>query len=327
MGKLVTIGIPIYKRLEYLPNVLNVVARQDYPHIELLVSDNGMNGPKVPETVKRHYSRPFKFRQNDSTVGLSKHFNQIVHAASGDYFVMLADDDEISPNYVSALVSQLERYPQASVALGKQEIMSESGTRIRQSKEELPDILSGADFITDAWQSHVYEFECFATCLAKTEQIRACGGYPEFRKGSHNDNALLIKLSLNSYIAFNPECSFMWRVYETSHGWSISIWDLAADTRQFLRFLETDPTILKFGSAHPVEWKKLKSILVTMAWNTYFTRWNDIYRSRLSPPQWVATAFAMPPIAGYYKNVAFTFGGCVKGFFRSNRSAEVSKVK
>src|SRR5918992_499415 len=175
MGKLVTIGIPIYKRLEYLPNVLNVVNSQNYPHIELLVSDNGMNGPKVPAIVERHYSRPFTFRQNDSTVGLSKHFNQIVDAASGEYFLMLADDDEISPNYVSELVSQLERHPQASVALSKQEIINERGAKIREGKDELPDVLSGADFIPNAWHSHAYDFECFATFLAKTEQIKACG--------------------------------------------------------------------------------------------------------------------------------------------------------
>lgn len=327
MRKLVTIGIPIYKRLEYLPNVLNAVARQDYPHIELLVSDNGMNGPKVPEVVRRHYSRPFTFRQNESTVSLSKHFNQIVHAASGQYFVLLQDDDEISPNYVSELVSQLERHPQASVALSKQEIINEAGDRIGQSEAELPDILSGADFIPNAWQSHKYMFECLATFLARTNDIKARGAYPDFRKGSHNDNALLVKLSLNSYITFSPKCSFRWRAYETSHGLSISIWDLAADTRQFLQFLENDPAIVEFSSIHPLEWKRLKSILVKMAWHTYFTRWNDIYRNRLSLPEWIATAFAMPPITDYYKNVAFAFGACVKGFFRSNRSAQVSKVK
>lgn len=46
MSKLVTIGIPIYRRLEYLPQVLKIVEEQDYPSIELLVSDNGMNGTK-----------------------------------------------------------------------------------------------------------------------------------------------------------------------------------------------------------------------------------------------------------------------------------------
>ena len=57
MNKLVTVGIPIYKRLEYLPSVLKIVGWQDYPNVELIVSDNGMNGPAVREIVDRYYSR------------------------------------------------------------------------------------------------------------------------------------------------------------------------------------------------------------------------------------------------------------------------------
>jgi glycosyltransferase involved in cell wall biosynthesis len=318
MSKLVTIGLPIYKRLEYLPGVLGVIAIQDYPNIELLVSDNGMNGPKVREIVERHYSRPFKFRQNVSTVGLSKHFNQIVNAASGDYFLMLADDDELSPNYVSELVNQLERYPQASVALAKQELINENGIKIDESDEKVPELLSGPDLIRDVWSFYKYHFTCFATFLAKTQQIKECGGYPEFRKGSHNDNALLIKLSLDSYIAFSPKCAFRWRFYDTSHGWSLSIWDLAADTREFLRFLERDPTISKFASAHPAQWRELKTILVQMAWGTYFGRWNDIYKDRLSAWEWLITAFAMPPIPAYYKNVALTLWGMSRRYLSTN---------
>ena len=64
MSKLVTIGIPIYKRLTTLPQALQSVASQDYPDIELIVSDNGENGNKVKEIVEQCYPRPFRFRQN-----------------------------------------------------------------------------------------------------------------------------------------------------------------------------------------------------------------------------------------------------------------------
>ena len=96
MTKLVTIGIPVYRRLDFLPHVLNVVNSQDYPDIELIVSDNGMNGSTVHDIVKKYYFRPSRFRQNSSTVGMSIHFNQIINEASGEYFILLADDDEIS---------------------------------------------------------------------------------------------------------------------------------------------------------------------------------------------------------------------------------------
>ena len=111
MPELVTIGIPIYKRLEYLPQILKIVEAQDYPSIELLVSDNGQNGDKIREILDANYSRPCTFRANPSTVSPATHFNQIVHAASGKYFVLLMDDDEISSNYVSELVNQFEHFP------------------------------------------------------------------------------------------------------------------------------------------------------------------------------------------------------------------------
>ena len=75
---LVTIALPIWKRLEYLPHILKIIEGQDYPHIELIVSDNGENGTKVHDAVRAHYSRPFRFRQNPKTVSMGTHFNQIL---------------------------------------------------------------------------------------------------------------------------------------------------------------------------------------------------------------------------------------------------------
>ena len=97
--------------------------------------------------MQQHYSRPYRFRQNPATVPISAHFNQLVQEASGEFFALLADDDEISSNYASGLVRQFERYPDASVGIARQEILSEEGIVIRKSAEELPHTLSGPDFI------------------------------------------------------------------------------------------------------------------------------------------------------------------------------------
>jgi glycosyltransferase involved in cell wall biosynthesis len=310
---LVTISIPIYKRLEYLPHVLNIVRSQDYPNIELIVSDNGQNGSKVEEIVARHYTRPYKIRQNARSVSISTHFNQLVHAAAGKYFLLLADDDEISSNYVSETAGMLERFPQASMAVAKQEILNENGAVIRESSASLPEIVTGPDFIRGTWGERNFKFECFATFLARTAEIKACGGFPEFKTGSHNDNALVIKLCLNNYVAYSPKCSFRWRVYENSHGWSIGIRDLAQDTRQFMAFLNQDPAISRFSSRYPGEWKELKRVLCQMAWKTYLGRWRSMYRHRMGFLEWIYAAFAMPPILHYYLQIGSTFWrGCTR---------------
>jgi glycosyltransferase involved in cell wall biosynthesis len=303
MKNLVTIGLPIYKRLHYLPHVLSAIRAQDYPFIELLVSDNGMNGRSVMNVVADCYDKPFRIRQNTSTVSISTHFNQIIGEASGEYFLLLADDDEISSNYVSELVGMLQQHPEGAVGIAKQEILNEAGSVIKQSKETLPDFLSGPDFIRAAWHTNQYGFDCFATFLSKTEDLKQCGGYPDFTKGTNNDNALLIKLCLNKYVVFSNRCAFRWRVYESSLGWSLSIEDLAKASREFLQFLDSDPVIAKYVSAHRAEWRAIKNHLIKMAWETYLWRWQDMYRKRLPCRQWVKAAFAMPFIPAYYRKV------------------------
>ena len=193
------------------------------------------------DLVAAHYTRPFRFRQNPSTVPISSHFNQLIAEATGEYFVLLADDDEISANYVSELAGALETSPRASVAIARQEIINEAGAVIRQSTGPRHAVLSGPDFIRAAWHTCEYRYECFATFLARTQRLRACGGYPEFDRGTHNDDALLVKLCLNDQVVVNTLCAFRWRVYEMSLGWSLDIRDLAKDSRQFLTFLHSDP--------------------------------------------------------------------------------------
>jgi glycosyltransferase involved in cell wall biosynthesis len=303
---LVTIGIPVYRRLGFLPNVLRSVSEQDYRNLEIIVSDNGMNGTAIPAILKEYYLRSFKFRQNTRVETMSTHFNQIINAASGKYFMLLCDDDEISSNYVSELVSLLERNAQASIALSRQEIIDEYGSTLRWSSDNLPPLISGPDFVRAAWQSHKYKYEGFATYLARTDQIKSCGGYPEFCKGLSHDDALLLKLCINNYVALSSRCAFRFRIYESSHGALISIKEVEQATREFLNFLERDQRLQQFALKQPAEWNSLKKIIERMNWEFYYDRWSGMDRSRLTTLEWIKAAFALPFIPDYYMRVAST---------------------
>ena len=308
MGELVTVAIPVYRRLQYLPHVLENVAAQDYPDIELLISDNGMNGDAVRQLVDEHYPRPYRFRQNASTVGMSEHFNQLIDSASGKYFVILADDDEITPNYVSQLVASLEK-PGVSASISIQQTIDESGNLLRSSLDTVPETLSGSDFIRAAWLTHEYEYESFSMFLARTEDLRACGGFPLFWKGTAHDDALLIKLSLGRFVAFNNRCAYRKRYSEESDGFVMPIADLARGLREFMAFLDTDPTIQRYAAAHRSEWKESRRSLIEVLWKTYYYRWADLYRKRLRRREWIRAAFHLPYIPDYYRAVVRTFGG------------------
>lgn len=301
MDKLVTIGIPIYRRLQYLPRLFSVLQAQDYPQIELIVSDNGQNGAKLTDAVSAYYTRRCKLRRNSSTVSMANHWNQILNEASGDYFVMLADDDEISSNYISELVSQFKRHPEAAVAISAQERMNREGAILKTQRADLPELLAGPEFIVTAWQKYTLGIDCFATVLSRTADIKACGGYIDFPRGNHMDDALLIKLCLNRSVVFSSRCVFRNRYDLTSEGWSASLWELAVATKQFLEFLDTDPVIQQFALQNPGKWPPLRAVLVEMAWQTYLERWQGMYKHRASYFQWTRAAFALPLIPAYYK--------------------------
>lgn len=295
MEHYVTVGVPLYRRLHYLPNVLQAVQRQDYPRIQLIVSDNGRLGKDVEALVKQHYTRePVIVRHNRDTVGISAHYNQLIECAGGDYFVLLADDDEISPNFVSELVAGLREHAEAQVAIGRQEIVDEDGNVLRTSGGPLPAVLDGLEFMRAAWKDYRFHYECFATTLARTHALRHNGGYPLFYRGTHNDDAVLVKLALQGPVVLNNDCTFRWRVYPESHGWSLPLRALAKDSVQFLRFLHKDPCVRRLAAARAIEWQSVRECLEEMTWLTYMDRWATIYQRKLGRWRWAFAPLWMP---------------------------------
>src|SRR5687767_14831135 len=195
MATRVTIAIPVYKRLQHLPGALRSVAAQDHPDLELIVSDNGANGSAVQALVTEHYQRPFRFRQNPVTVPLVTHLGQLLAEATGDYFVLLCDDDEIGSSFVAELSALLDAHPRAHVALARPETMDVDGGHIRRFDGIWPEHLSGEDFLR-AWTVKRLRLMSTITLMARTATARACGGYADFPRGLFSDNLLLLKMCL-----------------------------------------------------------------------------------------------------------------------------------
>ncbi len=308
MRPTVTIAIPVYKRLKYLETALDSVARQDYPAIDLLISDNGMQGSRLEELLDRCLSRPYRLRANPQTVSITDHYNQLVDAAEGDYFVLLCDDDELGgTRYISTLVEVLDTQPDVGVALGRLEVMDGTGEYVpRRNSDNLPpSLVTGREFVR-MWFRKEYNFVCFVTNVARTDEIRRVGGYPVFPKGTAVDNALLLKLILGRKLAFVAEAEFRYRQYEESHGLALSDRDLALDLKAFLRFVDRDPTLRAYAASDPDGWREVRAQLVEETWRSYRSRWRNLYRRRLGPVQWLRAAVRMPWLPAYYSSVLST---------------------
>src|SRR5205814_7884909 len=144
------------------------------------------NGNQIPQIVAENFLRPYRFRQNPATIPMHEHFNELVREASGDYFVLVCDDDQISSNFVSELVGALERHPDATIAISRQETIDETGSITSETVEILPETMSGEDCIR-AWCSGRYGFKCPVTLLIRTGNIKSSDGYQGFIRGLFSD--------------------------------------------------------------------------------------------------------------------------------------------
>lgn len=300
----VTIGIPAYNSLENLGGAIASAAAQDHPNLEILVSDNGGLGERLDVLVARATDREVRVRRNETTVPMPEHFNQLLEAASGEYFVLLSDDDELSPDYASRLCRVLEERPDVGVALSRLEVMDEEGeVRSRPNVDTPPPrFMDTPDFVR-MWCENSYGFVCFVTNMVRTEEARRVGGYPRFTRGNWIDNGLVVKLSVGRRVAFVPEAEFRYRVYEESSGLSVSYEELTEAAEQFIGFLESHPVLVDYGERAPETWDRMRGLLTEMAWKTCFNRWKGMYRERLPTGKWLRSAFAMPFIPGYYGSV------------------------
>lgn len=307
MNRRVTVALPVYKRLNYLPGVLASVQAQDYDNLDILISDNGVNGPALDEILDKHLDRPYRVRRNPESVTICEHFNQLVDAADGDYFVLLSDDDEISPGYVSELAGLLDSDPAIAVAVSKLDVMDETGaTQEAQRKGRPPSpVMAGDDFVR-IWCTGEYDFVCFVTNMARTAEVRRVGAYPELTGGTSTDNALMVKLSFARKVGFAAGATFRYRVYEASTGLALEASQLASDLRAFLRFLDDDASLAAITASDPGQWARSRSYLVEMTWRTYRHRWKNMYRNRLGTRAWVRAAFEMPFVPAYYRSVSWT---------------------
>jgi len=124
---LVTIAIPTFERPGLLERALESVALQDYPNLEVLVADNDPSKESVAivvEKFKQRISNTIYF-QHKKNIGGIDNFFFLLERANGDYFMWLADDDEIfGSDYVSELVLILRDNPKAATSFANWKLMS-----------------------------------------------------------------------------------------------------------------------------------------------------------------------------------------------------------
>ena len=139
---LVTIGIPTFNGNKKLFRPLESIWAQNYPNLEVIISDNCStdNTQQIVEEICKTHPE-IRYIRQPKNIGQMPNYYFLMKAATGKYFMWVADDDTLEPGTLLKTVEFMEQHSDYSLASG----------RIQYWKDEIPAVLEhGFSFEQDS---------------------------------------------------------------------------------------------------------------------------------------------------------------------------------
>lgn len=128
---LVSVGVPLYNEERFVRETLQSLLDQDYPNIEILISDNASSDRTLAickEVVADKNN--IKIHCFEKNKGAIENFRYVLQNTNGKYFLWASGHDLWSSNYISANVTQLESNPEGVISYGSSLWVDEYGREL-----------------------------------------------------------------------------------------------------------------------------------------------------------------------------------------------------
>lgn len=209
----VTVGIPTYNRPDFAERAARSVLAQTYPDVELVVSDDLCPGDDSELRIEQLRplatgGKTLRIVPQATRLGLFANFDACLRLASGEFFLLLGDDDVLHPQAIERLVAALRHPPspgtpeQVGFAWCPCNIVEPDGT-ILWSTPPGPPLESPDDFLIALWCGK--RGHRLSSTLFRTAEGLAVGGF-QARFGDLCDTGIWGPIILGyPYVACVPD--------------------------------------------------------------------------------------------------------------------------
>lgn len=235
---LVSIAIPAYKQT-YLSESIDSALGQTYQNIELIIVND--HSPYDLDSIVSQYDdkriRYYKNKKNLGKRSIVLNWNRCLEYARGEYFVLLCDDDELMPNFVSELLKLSYKYPQCNVFHARK-VEKDERTHTIKETPVWPEYEKHNSYVKEYFNNNrkhtVSEF------LYKTAAIKHLK-YKVFPVGFYSDDASLIMFTKKGGIASSQKVLVTFR-FSNEHISSNGLYNTgkAKALRKFLKWVKEE---------------------------------------------------------------------------------------
>jgi glycosyltransferase involved in cell wall biosynthesis len=148
MTPLVTICVPTRNRVASLRKSLESILGQDYPAIEVIISDNASTDGT--DAFCRELAAPdtrIRYIRHDRNIGLHGNHNFCLGAGTGEFLCVFHDHDDRDLSLVSTYVAFLQAHPDVGLVCSDWELIDDAGRRLGPRDHDVDSVTPGLQFI------------------------------------------------------------------------------------------------------------------------------------------------------------------------------------
>ncbi len=201
----VSIGVPVFNGEKGLARALDSLLGQDYPNLEIIISDNGSTD-STPEICRKYTQNDSRitYCRSEENLGLTWNFNRVFELSAGKYFMWAAHDDQRELSFVSACVEKMEQCPDAMLCQAHTAMFIEG-------REEMLcvahlDSFEGVTGLVERYRETLKRFP--ATAIYGLYRSSAMRKTQMFQKSIASDLAFIQELSIHGKFVQIPRVLF-----------------------------------------------------------------------------------------------------------------------
>jgi GT2 family glycosyltransferase len=168
---LASVIIPNWNGAHHLPTCLESLRRQTYPHVEIVVADNGSTDGSL-ELLAQDYPKVQVLALGENR-GFAGACNAGIEAGRGEFLVLLNNDTEVELGWVEEVVAAFLRDPEAGIVASKMLLFDRRNTFHTAGDFYRIDGIPGNRGV---WQKDTGQYDREAYVFS------ACGGSAAYRR-------------------------------------------------------------------------------------------------------------------------------------------------
>ena len=200
-----SIIMPVYNvEIKWLDKALQSIKNQTYKRWEVCIADDASTDLRVQEYLKNINNKSFKIKFLEKNQGISGASNEAAMLATGDYILLMDNDDELHPDALLDFYKDIMK-TDADIIYSDMDMIDVEGNHFAPlfKPDWSPELL-----LSQMYLGHLVGF--------KRELFKSCGGFREEYDGAQDYDLILRMSESAKCISHVPKILYSWRTLPTS---------------------------------------------------------------------------------------------------------------